>query len=190
MFIVITGLDGSGTSTIAEKLHKLDAGSILLHTPSNEYEGRKIIDTSVYNISTMAHYLYYLSSVSYTSDYIKKYIDINTTNVYCVRYLIDTVVSHRVAGLDIVQDYSTYNLLEPDMTIFVKLDEDERKKRIDIRGKSTLDKILDDPIKRKKFIKEFAYQLNNYHVLDNGKDDIDKQIECLYNEIICNKDNS
>lgn len=27
MFIVITGLDGSGTSTIAEELHKKDANS-------------------------------------------------------------------------------------------------------------------------------------------------------------------
>ena len=188
MFIVITGLDGSGTSTIAEKLHKLDAGSILLHTPSNEYEGRKIIDTSVYNISTMAHYLYYLSSVSYTSDYIKKYIDINTTNVYCVRYLIDTVVSHRVAGLDIVQDYSTYNLLEPDMTIFINLDEDERQKRITKRGKSTLDKILDDSIKREKFLKEFDSQLRNSYVLDNGKDDIDNQVEYLYKKYILNKE--
>ena len=40
MFIVITGLDGSGTSTIATKLHNLDKGSILLHTPSTEYECR------------------------------------------------------------------------------------------------------------------------------------------------------
>ena len=77
MFIVITGLDGSGTSTIATKLHNLDKGSILLHTPSTEYKSREVIDTSVYETSTMAHYLYYLSSVAYISDYIKKNIDIS-----------------------------------------------------------------------------------------------------------------
>ena len=189
MFIVITGLDGSGTSTIAEKLHNLDKKSILLHTPSIEYKDREIIDTSVYEISTMAHYLYYLSSVAYISDYIKKNIDISKINVYCVRYLIDTGVSHRGAGLDVTLDYSTYNLLKPDMTIFVKLTEDERNKRITMRGKSTLDKILDDSIKREEFLKEFDNQLKNPYVLDNGKEDIDKQIEYLYNKFIFYKDN-
>jgi len=188
MFIVITGLDGSGTSTIATKLHNLDKGSILLHTPPTEYKSREVIDTSVYETSTMAHYLYYLSSVAYISDYIKKNIDISKINVYCVRYLIDTIVSHRVAGLDVTLDYSTYNLLEPDMTIFINLDEDERKKRITKRGKSTLDKILDDSIKREKFLKEFDSQLRNSYVLDNGKDDIDNQVEYLYKKYILNKD--
>lgn len=37
MFIVITGLDGSGTSTIARSLHNLDIGSYLLKTPSVEF---------------------------------------------------------------------------------------------------------------------------------------------------------
>lgn len=188
MFIVITGLDGSGTSTIATKLHNLDKGSILLHTPSTEYDSRGMIDTSVYKTSTMAHYLYYLSSVAYISDYIKKNIDISKINVYCVRYLIDTIVSHRVAGLDVTLDYSTYNLLEPDMTIFINLDENKRKERIENRGKSVLDKILDDSIIRDKFLKEFDSQLRNSYVLDNGKDDIDNQVEDLYKKYILNKD--
>ena len=41
MLIVITGLDGSGTSTIAEKLHKMDEGSYLLHMPSEVYRDRR-----------------------------------------------------------------------------------------------------------------------------------------------------
>ena len=163
MFIVITGLDGSGTSTIATKLHNLDKGSILLHTPSTEYESREMIDTSVYKTSTMAHYLYYLSSVAYISDYIKKNIDISKINVYCVRYLIDTI-------------------------IFINLDENKRKERIENRGKSVLDKILDDSIIRDKFLKEFDSQLRNSYVLDNGKDDIDNQVEDLYKKYILNKD--
>ena len=74
------------------------------------------------------------------------------------------------------------------MTIFINLDEDERKKRITKRGKSTLDKILDDSIKREKFLKEFDSQLRNSYVLDNGKDDIDNQVEYLYKKYILNKD--
>ena len=40
MFIVITGLDGSGTSTVGKELHKIDDESYLLKTPSKEYTGR------------------------------------------------------------------------------------------------------------------------------------------------------
>ncbi len=75
MFIVITGLDGSGTSTIAEKLHKTDTGSYLFHTPGEIFSGRKVIDKEAREVAQNAHYLYYLSSVVCLSDYIKKYID-------------------------------------------------------------------------------------------------------------------
>ena len=111
MFIVVTGLDGSGTSTVAELLHKLDEKSILTRTPSLEYANRDNIDNSVREISQMAHYLYYLSSVVYESDKIKKEGNYKENNVYCVRYLVDTVVSHSVAGLDVKLDYETYDIL-------------------------------------------------------------------------------
>ena len=74
------------------------------------------------------------------------------------------------------------------MTIFINLDENERKERIENRGKSVLDKVLDDSIVRDKFIKEFDNQLRNSYVLDNGKDDIDNQVEYLYKKYILNKD--
>ncbi len=54
MLIVITGLDGSGTSTIAEKLHKMDEGSYLLHMPSEVYRDRSSIDRGVRDISPKA----------------------------------------------------------------------------------------------------------------------------------------
>jgi len=41
MFIVITGLDGSGTSSIAQKLNELDAGSVLVRTPPVDFISRK-----------------------------------------------------------------------------------------------------------------------------------------------------
>ena len=59
MFIVITGLDGSGTSTVAKELNKIDKDSVLLKTPSIEFSGRDIIDTEVRETSQMAHYLFY-----------------------------------------------------------------------------------------------------------------------------------
>ena len=148
-------------------------------------------------MSCICGYLHFTRDLQYEFFYlsqyilqfiIKKNIDISKKNVYCVRYLIDTIVSHRVAGLDVTLNYSTYNILEPDMTIFINLDENERKERIENRGKSVLDKVLDDSIVRDKFIKEFDSQLRNSYVLDNGKDDIDNQVEYLYKKYILNKD--
>ena len=52
MLIVITGLDGSGTSTVGKELHKIDDGSYLFKTQSKEYTGRKIIVTTKIRMST------------------------------------------------------------------------------------------------------------------------------------------
>lgn len=181
MFIVITGLDGSGTSTIAKKLHEIDSESYLFHTPGEIFTDRKVIDKEIREVSQNAHYLYYLSSVVYLSDYIKKYIDYKNYNVYCVRYLIDTVVSHRVAGLDVALEYERYNILKPDLTVFVTLSEETRQKRITNRGKSFLDCVLDEEKTRKAFLNEFAKQMTKNSIMfDNGADKIDDKLWELY----------
>ena len=162
MFIVITGLDGSGTSTIAKSLNNLDNGSYLLKTPSSEYADREIIDRDVRKESKVGHMLYYLSSTVYMSDFIKNNCDYINKNVYLVRYLIDTVVSNRVAGIDINLNYNIYGnqLLIPDLTLFVGLSEEIRSKRIANRGKSELDMVLDDNQKRLMFLEEFRNLLD------------------------------
>lgn len=186
MFIVITGLDGSGTSTVAKELNKIDNGSILLKTPSIEYSGRDRIDTEVRETSQLAHYLFYLSSVIYMSDKIKKSYDYKNKNVYCVRYLIDTIVSHQVADLDVDLDYSGYGILRPDLTIFVSLDEGIREQRISERGKSTLDKLLDDSKIRNSFLERFNDLLDKERTIffDNTDKNIESNILKLYNEIL------
>lgn len=187
MFIVITGLDGSGTSSVAELLHSMDKNSIITRTPSFEYSNREQVDNSVREVSQMAHYLYYLSSVVYESDKIKREGNYKENNVYCVRYLIDTVVSHSVAGLDVKLNYETYDILKPDLTIFVKLNEEIRQKRITERGKSILDKVLDDSKKREQFNKKFDYFLSletgPIIVFNNNSTDIQKSVKELFETI-------
>lgn len=185
MFIVITGLDGSGTSSVAKALHKIDSGSSLVRTPSSEYEGRKVIDTRVRQESQMAHYLYYLSSVVYMSDYIKNNLDYKTNNVYCVRYLIDTVVSHRVSGLRTELNYEEFDILKPDLTIFVTLPENVRQERISERGKSILDKVLDDDNTRNKFISNFVFLLDTDSTIffSNENCNLDNNVAKLFSEI-------
>ena len=187
MFIVITGLDGSGTSSVAELLHSMDKNSIITRTPSFEYSNREQVDNSVREVSQMAHYLYYLSSVVYESDKIKREGNYKENNVYCVRYLIDTVVSHSVAGLDVKLNYETYDILKPDLTIFVKLNEEIRQKRITERGKSILDKVLDDSKKREEFNRKFDYFLSLENgpiiVFNNNSTDIQKSVKELFETI-------
>lgn len=187
MFIVITGLDGSGTSTVAKLLNKIDNNSILLRTPSVEYSNREIIDSTVREISQKAHYLYYLSSVLYISDKVKKENVYKEKNVYCVRYLIDTVVSHRVAGLDVKLDYETYDILKPDITILVKSNEVLRQNRISERGKSILDKVLDNDKKREEFNKNFNYLLsleeNSTIIFYNNDSDVKNNVNNLFHLI-------
>ena len=87
MLIVITGLDGSGTSSIARKLHEMDKGSYLLRTPSPSYKDRAKMDKLLHDSSPVAHMMYYLSSDIYASDVIKNNIDYKNHNVYLVRFI-------------------------------------------------------------------------------------------------------
>ena len=157
MLIVITGLDGSGTSSVAKKLHELDKGSYLLKTPMPEYKDRENIDEAIHNSSPIAHMMYYLSADVYASDYIKQNCDYKNHNVYLVRYLIDTVVSSRAAGIPMELDYNIYGneLLKPDLTLFVSVDEETRQRRLLERGKDSLDEVLDDEERRGRFLTEF-----------------------------------
>lgn len=184
MFIVFTGLDGTGTSTIAEKLALKDEGSILLKTPSPQYRDREIIDKEVRQYSSVGHFLYYLSSTIYMSDYIKANFDYKSKNVYCVRYLIDTYVSNKVAGLPIEFTYDIIGnkLLEPDLTVFINVDENVRQKRITVRGKSELDKVLDEDVKRQAFLSEFEKVLDKgkTYYLDNSDSCLDAKVDELY----------
>ena len=132
------------------------------------------MDESVSKVSPMAHMLYYISANAYMSDYIRKKTDYKNSNVYCVRYLIDTVVSNRVAGLNLDLDYNIFsaNLLKPDLTLFVYTNEAVRSQRIENRGKDKLDIVLDDSEKRQAFLDEFQRLLDPKTTIfvDNSKD--------------------
>ena len=101
-------------------------------------------------------------------------IFLTTRNVYCVRYLIDTVISHRVAGMELELAYEGmgYFIQKPDLTLFVTIDESVRQDRITTRGKSSLDKVLDNHDTRRRFLAEFNRYADQFHVVDNSSDEL------------------
>lgn len=176
--IVITGLDGSGTSSLAEQLCKHDPYGMLFKTPDGPFgESRLLFDSEVRERSQSAHYLFYLASVAYASERIKE--QLQTHNVYCVRYLIDTVVSHRVAGMnvDLVYQGMGYDIHKPDATLFINIDESVRQGRITARGKSDLDKVLDDHHTRDRFLAEFQRFSDQYHQVNNSTNDLQDAVQ-------------
>lgn len=175
---VITGLDGSGTSSLAEELCKRDPHGVLFKTPDGPFgETRLLFDNEVRKRSQSAHFLFYLASVAYASERIKE--KLKTHNVYTVRYLIDTVVSHRAAGMDVELVYQGmgYDIHKPDVTLFINVDEGVRQDRITIRGKSDLDKLLDDRDTRSRFLVEFQRLADEYHVVDNSTNNLQDAVD-------------
>lgn len=165
--IVLTGLDGSGTTSVAERLHELDKGSKIfsgIESPFNDH--RDSIDHETRTRSCIAHYFYYLAANIYSSSMIENALEFG--NVYCVRYLIDTVVSHRVAGLnvDLTYDNGFYQIHKPDLIVFLSVEEWKRQERLKKRGKSYLDNTLDDDDFRKRFLEEFEKLSDHYVSVD------------------------
>lgn len=170
--VVLTGLDGSGTSSIARYLHASEPGSKILEgLPAPFTLFRDSIDRSVRAASPAAHYLFYLSAMIYASTLVEEMMLNCNGNIYCVRYLIDTVVSHRVAGLPVTLEYETelYRIRKPDLTIFLSVNESIRQSRLKARGKSYLDKVLDDDNIRDRFLKEFDKFSDQFVVVDNSE---------------------
>jgi thymidylate kinase len=167
--IVITGLDGSGTSTIAQMLCNLDSSSLFLQTPTCLFSScREQVDKKLRLYSIEAHYHFYLSSVIHASQIIKDHL--SKGNVYCVRYLMDTVVSHRAAGMNVELLYNTdtYKIKPPDLTFFLHVPEKDRQNRINERGKGFLDSLLDQDNYRNRFLQEFRRFENQYHTVSNA----------------------
>lgn len=158
-FIVITGLDGSGTNTVAEELHNADVGSSLMKSPPFPFAAnRNAIDEMVYDKSPVAHYLYYLASNVYLTEIVNEKLATSDANIYCIRYFIDTVVTHRAKGVPALYEHETemYEIRKPDAIFFLDCAEEERQLRLNERGRGFLDDQLNDDELRTRFLAEFG----------------------------------
>ena len=129
-FIVLEGVDGSGKSTVAKRLAE-DVQADLVRTPPPDFLPiRHLMDTTT---NVEARFLYYLSSVCHTSDFIRK--SLYKKHVICDRYFASTLACHRALGLDLDWDYSQLPFLRPDFSFLLDvIDERERQRRLAQRG--------------------------------------------------------
>lgn len=166
--LVITGLDGSGITTVSKKLSELLPDSLLIETPQEPFRSfRSIVDSLP---SVEAKYFFYMSANAYASRVASIAMN-DGRDVIMGRYLIDTVVSNRVAGLNVSLEYRTsaFDLVRPDYTFFLKVREDTRIQRIEGRGypESDLDLKLRDVEIRRRFLEEFDKLRSEFILIDN-----------------------
>lgn len=157
-FIVLTGLDGCGTTTVAESLHFEDAGSTLLKSPPYPFStNRNSIDEKVFHTAPQSHYHFYLAANIYLSKIVEDTLQEKSGNIYCQRFFIDTVVSHRAKGVNAIYEYETdtYTIKKPDYIFYLDVAEEERQLRLNERGRGFLDDQLTDETLRTNLLKEF-----------------------------------
>jgi len=180
--IVVTGIDGSGKDFVAEHLHLSEPKSTLLTSPSEPFLLSRLgVDSFALKIPA-AHYFFYLAGNIHTSYMAEKAL--NKGHVFCVRYLIDTVVYHRAMGLDVKLEYETalYKIRKPDLVIFLYVDnESVRQSRLSTRGKITIgDEIVNNSLFRESLIKEylsFADEMIIVNNTDKGITDVIAEIK-------------
>jgi thymidylate kinase len=130
MFVVFEGIDGSGKTTISKIIsEKLEWQ--YYRTPPIPFENiRTEIDKSC---NPHSRFLFYLSSVCYASDEIKKLLRINS--VVCDRYLYSTLAYHYALENSLRNiDLSNLDILRPDIIFYLNAKFQTRKKRIEKRA--------------------------------------------------------
>lgn len=178
--VVITGLDGSGKNFIATHLQAADPGSAVLETPTVPFATvRTQIDEMALNVPA-AHYAFYLGSVIHASYMIERKLE--RGNVYCVRYLIDTVAYHRALGLTVPLTYVTdwYRVRPPDWTFLLQADEDTRRRRLRSRGKVTVgDRLVDEARLRAAIEREYEALSGEYVAIRNADGEVDNVVASI-----------
>tara|TARA_B100000809_G_C15013904_1_gene485968 strand:+ start:243 stop:842 length:600 start_codon:yes stop_codon:yes gene_type:complete len=137
MFIVIEGLDGVGKSTITKVLAK-EIDAVMLATPGDKFNSMRSELELIYKDNHQARQLFYMSTVVSISEQVRDLIS-KGKNVIVDRYWLSTQVYHQWKSenhhfelLDVEK-----SVLRPDITLYLQLPLEQRKKRLLSRNGNT-----------------------------------------------------
>lgn len=136
-FIVFEGVDGSGKSgvsaAVAEKI-----GALHLESPIEPFKNiRRSVDDY---LDDKGRFLFYLTSNIFLSKYINE--NISRKSIVCARYFHSTIIGYASRlNLEIADVYKlapikSSELLFPTVTIFLHVNENTQRDRINLRGQN------------------------------------------------------
>lgn len=144
-FIVVEGVDGAGKSAISLAV-AMRLGAIHLESPIGGFKDiRKHVDEE---LCDKGRFLFYLASNFALSNAIRKHKKTESNPIVCARYFYSTIIgyaSRNNINIDHLQEkipVSMDDLDRPDLTIFLHVDKENQKKRIESRS-PTLNSSLD-----------------------------------------------
>jgi len=136
-FIVFEGVDGAGKSTISKRVAD-SLGASHLESPINEF--KKIREFVEDNLCEKAKLFFYLASNFELSGYVRANRSLKP--IVCARYFHSTMIGHASRQYLNVEDFyktlpvSSNEFEAPDLTIFLFVNEDTQRARINARGAS------------------------------------------------------
>ena len=131
-FIVLEGLDGVGKSTLAKNL-ALALDAKLMSTPGAEFAAMRGQVLTALQEDQLGKALFYAATVSYQGRQAAEYAK-QGTHVVMDRYWASTVAYAKARGVTANLDALTPDLVAPDATLLITVDESQRVARLQQRG--------------------------------------------------------
>lgn len=138
LFVVLEALDGVGKTTLARDLAQR-VGGVSMDTPGPEL---RVVSPAVLaglGADQDARCLFYAASVLALGRRARGLADAGTV-VVMDRYWLSTVSYARTRGASVALDAVERSVPEPDITVLLTLDEDERQRRLHSRGFTAADR--------------------------------------------------
>ncbi len=142
-FIVLEALDGVGKTTLARDL-AAHLGGIALDTPGTDLRAVSTRVLDALGQHQTARALFYAASVLSAGERARKLV-LEGTTVVMDRYWLSTLSYARARGVDIDLTAIEATVSRPDLTILVGLEEEERQRRLRLRGYTEADRETLEP---------------------------------------------
>ncbi|MFZ6799262.1 deoxynucleoside kinase [Undibacterium sp. Di24W] len=162
-FIVFEGVDGAGKSEISAAVAKR-MGARHLESPTGKFKDmRNYIDET---LCDKGRFLFYLASNFDLSREIREHRESELSPIICARYFYSTIIGYASKNnidMDSICEkipVSSIDLEAPDMTIFLDINKEAQRKRLESRDPNYIShmdfKVLNDESYQERLIANYA----------------------------------